>query len=477
MVTKNQEVVKSKGNTPFSTHKKIKQQNPPTKKEIDAYNAWAKDINEKITKARAGKGNYPIIKQKEIAHLKAIYDRMTDEQQKNAQSWPSFPPPPPAPQASKKLNHNIPPPPPPKASKKQVAEYNAWAKKLKDETEKAKTGKGDYPIIKQKELVKYLGIYDIMTEQQRAASAPNPISDKDLNVLKFPPPPPPVPVSPSKSKGGPNVSHANMVDNSCLEIPKAFETTSRNVLKIKCIENYKDNKFSVYNKWGNLIYSKENYNNNWNGSVDKSYAEIDNDKATSGTYYYVFESPKLDKQKVGYLQINNSVDLNTPIIKNNKSKGGPNANSYNYDTKVYSTSKKRRIYISVSKKGELAFVEGKLIDPKFKPVSITQIETFLNTLSKTELKNTFIFTRGKDLKTFRSKPSNTPEYDDDIEIYLIKSKKDESERTKKLLKNMSEKNSKWFAYELALENNNDLKSQTLELIKIFKKYKGINTTL
>ncbi|WP_179375164.1 M56 family metallopeptidase [Winogradskyella wichelsiae] len=85
-----------------------------------------------------------------------------------------------------------------KPTLKEVAEYNDWAKQLKKETlaaqEDERNGKTDnYPIVKQKDLIKYVGIYKRMTSTQKENSVELPIADDELKTtgLKFPPPPPP----------------------------------------------------------------------------------------------------------------------------------------------------------------------------------------------------------------------------------------------------------------------------------------------
>jgi len=113
------------------------------------------------------------------------------------------------------INQIPPPPPPPPApsqkeqktpTKEEVEEYNTWAKKIKKETLEAKenerNGKpAEYPIIKQKDLVKYVGIYKRMTTEQKQNSVELPIADKELKNtgLKFPPPPPPEPKKPKST--------------------------------------------------------------------------------------------------------------------------------------------------------------------------------------------------------------------------------------------------------------------------------------
>lgn len=84
------------------------------------------------------------------------------------------------------------------ASKKQLEEYNTWAKSINQkmaEAEKKDTnGKWvAYPIVKQKDVVKFKNIYDnVMTESQRRNVEPWPSLP--------PPPPPPAPKEPAAVK-------------------------------------------------------------------------------------------------------------------------------------------------------------------------------------------------------------------------------------------------------------------------------------
>lgn len=85
-----------------------------------------------------------------------------------------------------------------KPTDEEVSAYNAWAKQLKKETlaaqENERNGKtANYPIVKQKDLIKYVGIYKRMTTKQKQNSVALPIADDELKTtsLKFPPPPPP----------------------------------------------------------------------------------------------------------------------------------------------------------------------------------------------------------------------------------------------------------------------------------------------
>lgn len=65
---------------------------------------------------------------------------------------------------------------------------------------------------------------------------------------------------------------------------------------IQGIQNYPDNQVFVYNIYGNEVYSKKNYSNDWQGTYNGS-------PLPDGTYYYVIRFEKFDKVMKGSLDI------------------------------------------------------------------------------------------------------------------------------------------------------------------------------
>ncbi|WP_412559832.1 M56 family metallopeptidase [Winogradskyella sp. MIT101101] len=175
---------------------KYSEQQKATKKQIAAYNAWAKKINIAMAKAEKNKGSekwsaYPIVKVKEVNKYKAIYNIMTEAQKKVAEPWPSFPPPPPPA-----------PPAPERATVIEIAEYDVWAKKMNAAIKKAESSnnKSYYPRIKKEDYDKYYNIFsNLMTEAQRETAEPWP------NIPPPPPPPPPAPEPTKVKKGGEDI--------------------------------------------------------------------------------------------------------------------------------------------------------------------------------------------------------------------------------------------------------------------------------
>jgi len=64
------------------------------------------------------------------------------------------------------------------------------------------------------------------------------------------------------------------------------------------IEDYPENELSIYNRWGNRVYYKKGYKNEWRGTWDG------NRDLPDGTYFYILNLND-DEQQVfkGYLEI------------------------------------------------------------------------------------------------------------------------------------------------------------------------------
>ncbi len=73
---------------------------------------------------------------------------------------------------------------------------------------------------------------------------------------------------------------------------------------IKGIENYPDNNFYVFSRWGSKVYETKNYSNNsaWNGYYSKNGAITEN-KLPCGTYFYKLVVKEKNSTKSGYIII------------------------------------------------------------------------------------------------------------------------------------------------------------------------------
>jgi gliding motility-associated-like protein len=86
----------------------------------------------------------------------------------------------------------------------------------------------------------------------------------------------------------------NATGPSCNEgifIPEAFTPdgdAANEYFVITGIENYTDNKLTIFNRWGNVVYSMDAYQNQWNGISNGSMV-IGSDPLPTGTYYYLLD--------------------------------------------------------------------------------------------------------------------------------------------------------------------------------------------
>ncbi len=89
-------------------------------------------------------------------------------------------------------------------------------------------------------------------------------------------------------------------DNSPCQIPNGFspngDGTNDNFV-INCAPLYDHNRLTIFNRWGNEIFSKIGYNNEWDGNYKGS-------PVPDGTYFYVFDpNDGIQKAKTGFIEI------------------------------------------------------------------------------------------------------------------------------------------------------------------------------
>lgn len=83
--------------------------------------------------------------------------------------------------------------------------------------------------------------------------------------------------------------HASASAQSCTApvVPDVFTPNNdgfNDVLIISCLDDFPDNHFIVYNRWGQIVYEAFNYDNNWNGEH-----HIDKNPLPASTYFYTLE--------------------------------------------------------------------------------------------------------------------------------------------------------------------------------------------
>ena len=95
--------------------------------------------------------------------------------------------------------------------------------------------------------------------------------------------------------------------DSCVVVYNEFTPNNdglNDTLIINCLENYPNNRLEIFNRWGNTVYSKSQYDNSWKGeSNGRVNVQVD-EGLPSGTYYYVLDLGNGEKPKVGWIYIN-----------------------------------------------------------------------------------------------------------------------------------------------------------------------------
>ena len=70
------------------------------------------------------------------------------------------------------------------------------------------------------------------------------------------------------------------------------------------LSRFKNNKLKIYNRWGNLVYEKTNYQNDWDGIATTGFSINGSKKLPSGTYFYTLDLNFDNKKISGWLYIN-----------------------------------------------------------------------------------------------------------------------------------------------------------------------------
>jgi len=103
----------------------------------------------------------------------------------------------------------------------------------------------------------------------------------------------------------------NVIDPNQVElfIPKAFTPNNDGANErfyIKGIENYPENEFIVFSRWGTKVYEKKNYTNTdaWDGGYNKAGVKLGpGDKLPRGTYFFKLIIKDKQYVKSGYIVI------------------------------------------------------------------------------------------------------------------------------------------------------------------------------
>jgi len=85
-----------------------------------------------------------------------------------------------------------------------------------------------------------------------------------------------------------------VIDEIILIIPSGFSPNGDQIndeFEIIGLDKFTENKLVVFNRWGNLIYEAEPYENDWHGQTPNAKLKVFGDEVVDGTYFYIFYYP------------------------------------------------------------------------------------------------------------------------------------------------------------------------------------------
>jgi gliding motility-associated-like protein len=74
-------------------------------------------------------------------------------------------------------------------------------------------------------------------------------------------------------------------------IPEGFSPNAdgiNDVFVIRGILNYPDNKFDIFNRWGDKVFKANPYTNTWDGKCSEG-IRVGGDELPVGTYFYILD--------------------------------------------------------------------------------------------------------------------------------------------------------------------------------------------
>jgi gliding motility-associated-like protein len=93
-----------------------------------------------------------------------------------------------------------------------------------------------------------------------------------------------------------------------VKIPNGFSPNNdgdNDLFQIPEIGSFPNNKLTIFNQWGEVLYEAEPYENNWGGENNSGKSYAGNKLLSDGTYFYLFLKDKNDKKSVmkGFVEI------------------------------------------------------------------------------------------------------------------------------------------------------------------------------
>lgn len=95
------------------------------------------------------------------------------------------------------------------------------------------------------------------------------------------------------------------VDPCDIHVPEGFSPNGdefNQYFEINGLENYPKNSIVIFNRWGNVVYKADPYNNDWDGTCDGNLS-LGGGKAPAGTYFYSLDLGNGSKPITGFVYL------------------------------------------------------------------------------------------------------------------------------------------------------------------------------
>jgi len=92
-------------------------------------------------------------------------------------------------------------------------------------------------------------------------------------------------------------------------IPQGFSPNGdgvNDVFVIRGISNYPNNKITILNRWGSVVFEKDNYDNTWDGKSMQG-IRFGGDDLPDGTYFYLLDLGNGEKPYTGFIYISKTI--------------------------------------------------------------------------------------------------------------------------------------------------------------------------
>lgn len=98
-----------------------------------------------------------------------------------------------------------------------------------------------------------------------------------------------------------------------ITVPKGFSPNGDGIndqLIIIGAENFPNNKLTIFNQWGEMIFEASPYNNDWEGESEFRLSSQTDKKLFDGTYFYIFYKDLNDKESAvkGFFELKSNMD-------------------------------------------------------------------------------------------------------------------------------------------------------------------------